>query len=84
MSEEEEFAYLCGVSSELKADIIKSYLESNGIKVLLTDSRMPYWDRAYMGLGGPIDIWVHPDSKEEALRLLKEIEGEIPDDTTEG
>ncbi|MGB9683174.1 MAG: DUF2007 domain-containing protein [bacterium] len=81
---EEEFTYLCGASSEMEADVIKSYLESNGIEVLLTDSITPYWDRAYMGLGGPVDIWVHPGSKEEALRLLKEIEEEPTNDTTKG
>ncbi|MCX7795717.1 MAG: DUF2007 domain-containing protein [bacterium] len=76
------------VSNKTKAEIIKSYLESNGIYVFLKSSTVPYGDGPIMGVGGPVEIWISKGSLEEAIELLarREFEegGGIEDDSTEG
>jgi hypothetical protein len=81
---DEELILLGKASSKMEAEIVKSFLESNGIPVFLRSSVAPYGDGPYMGFGGPVDVWIPKSYIEDALNLMQDIKGEKPYDTTEG
>ncbi|MGC8972066.1 MAG: putative signal transducing protein [bacterium] len=84
----EELVLLKRAPNKAEAEIIKSYLESNGIYVFLKSSTVPYGDGPVMGMGGPVEIWVPEISIESAIELLEKREsykgGGIEDDSTKG
>jgi|YNPMSStandDraft_1061717.scaffolds.fasta_scaffold05076_4 hypothetical protein len=83
-----EITLLKRVPNKAEAEIIKSYLESNGIYVFLKSSTVPYGDGPVMGMGGPVEIWVPENSVETAMELLEKREsnmgGGSENDSTEG
>jgi len=79
----EELILLGKASSKMDAEIIKSYLEDNNIPVFLKSSTVPYGDGPYMGIGGPVEVWIPKSYVEDAIRLLQEIKGEDFYDTFE-
>lgn len=84
----EELILLKRTSNKAEAEVIKSYLESNGIYVFLKSSTVPYGNGPVMGVGGPVEVWIPESSLELAIDLLakREIEegGGIEDDSTQG
>ncbi len=84
----EDLMLLKRAPNKAEAEIIKSYLESNGIYVFLKSSTVPYGDGPVMGMGGPVEIWIPRNSLEIAIALLvrREIEegGGIEDDSNKG
>jgi len=55
-------------AQEYKAEMAKSILEENGIKVVLLDQK----DTAYQNFGS-ISVYVEEHFEEKALELLKEL-----------
>jgi hypothetical protein len=83
-----EITLLKRAPNKAEAEIIRSYLESNGIYVFLKSSTVPYGDGPVMGMGGPVEIWVPENSVEAAMELLERREsnmgGGSEDDSAEG
>ncbi|HHV82014.1 MAG TPA: DUF2007 domain-containing protein [bacterium] len=74
----EELVLLGKTSNRMEAEVIKSYLEDNGIFVFLKSSTVPYGDGPYMGIGGPVEVWIPESSIKVAIELVekkKEEEG---------
>lgn len=84
----EDLMLLKRAPNKAEAEIIKSYLESNGIYVFLKSSTVPYGNGPVMGMGGPVEIWIPRSSLEIAIDLLakREVEegGGIEDDSNKG
>lgn len=83
----EEMILLKRAPNKTEAEIIKSYLESNGIYVFLKSSTVPYGNGPVMGIGGPVEVWIPRSSLETATDLLarREIEGGgVEDDSVKG
>lgn len=82
-----ELVLLGKTSNRMEAEIIKSYLEDNGIFVFLKSSTTPYGDGPYMGIGGPVEVWIPESSVETAIELIekrnKEEGGGFQFDSTE-
>lgn len=68
----EELVLLGKTSDRMEAEIIKSYLEYNGIFVFLKSSTVPYGDGPYMGIGGPVEVWIPKSSVKTAIELIEE------------
>ena len=60
----------------IKAEIVKGFLEENGILVQLRDSTVPYGGSAYFGQESPKELLVLKEELEEAKKLLEEIKKE--------
>ncbi len=57
----------------IKAEIVKGFLEENGIFVQMRDSTVPYGGSAYFGQESPKELLVLKENLEEAKKLLEEI-----------
>lgn len=68
----EELVLLGKTPNRMEAEIIKSYLEDNGIFVFLKSSTVPYGDGPYMGIGGPVEVWIPKSCINIAIELIKE------------
>ncbi|MBC7321447.1 DUF2007 domain-containing protein [bacterium] len=84
----EEMILLKRAPNKTEAEIVKGYLESNGIYVFLKSSTVPYGNGPVMGIGGPVEIWIPKSFLETATDLLakREVEegGGIEDDSVKG
>ncbi len=61
--------------NRVEAEMIKSYLEAEGIRVILRPSTMPYGGEAYFGDTGPVEILVPEGSFSQARGIVADIEG---------
>ncbi len=75
MSEgDENLVVLEFYESGIKAEIVKGFLEENGIFVQMRDSTVPYGGSAYFGQESPKELLVLKEDLQKAQELLKEIE----------
>ncbi len=72
MAEEEKWVVLDVFENGMKAEIVKGFLEENGIFSRVRGSTTPYGGTAYFGQTGPKELLVLKNELEEAKRLLKE------------
>jgi len=56
----------------VKAEIVKGFLEENGIMAVIRDSTNPYGGNAYFGQSGLKELLVTEEDENEARRLLSE------------
>ena len=56
----------------VKAEIVRGFLEENGIMTIVRDSTSPYGGDAYFGQSGPKELLVAKEDENEAKRLLEE------------
>ncbi len=72
MSKEEKWVVLNVFENGVKAEIVKGFLEENGITSRVRGSTTPYGGTAYFGQTGPKEVLVLEDELEEAQKLLEE------------
>ncbi len=60
-------------SNRVEAELIKSYLEAEGIKVILRPSTEPYGGEAYFGDTGPLEILVPQPLVQKARLVINDI-----------
>jgi len=56
----------------VKAEIVKGFLEENGITTILRDSTSPYGGDGIFGQSAPKELLVIKEDEDEARKLLKE------------
>lgn len=59
----------------LEAELIRGYLEAEGIRVLLKPATQPYGGEAYFGDTGPVEVQVPEGSFARARGILAGLEG---------
>lgn len=57
-------------SNRMEAELIRGYLEAEGIRVLLKPSTFPYGGEAYFGDTGPFEVQVPEESLRKARGIL--------------
>ncbi|MGQ9747906.1 MAG: class II aldolase/adducin family protein [Candidatus Caldatribacteriaceae bacterium] len=60
--------------NRIEAELIRGYLEAEGIRVLLKPSTFPYGGEAYFGDTGPFEVQVLEDDFSEAQRIIADLE----------
>lgn len=60
--------------NRIEAELIRGYLEAEGIGVLLKPSTFPYGGEAYFGDTGPFEVQVLEDDFSEAQRIIADLE----------
>ncbi|MCX7668432.1 MAG: DUF2007 domain-containing protein, partial [Atribacterota bacterium] len=60
--------------NKIEAELIKGYLESEGIGVILKPSTFPYGGEAYFGDTGPFEIQVPEERLLDAQRIITDLE----------
>lgn len=60
--------------NKIEAELIKGYLESEGIGVILKPSTFPYGGEAYFGDTGPFEIQVPEERLLDAQRIIADLE----------
>lgn len=58
----------------VEAELIRGYLEAEGIRVLLKPSASPYGGEAYFGDTGPVEVQVPEESFAKARGILAGLE----------
>ncbi len=71
--EEKEWVVLELYENGVKAEIVRGFLEENGIFSRLRDSTVPYGGSAYFGQESPKELLVYKEDLERARKLLEEI-----------
>lgn len=61
-------------SNRVEAELIRGYLEAEGIAVILKPSTFPYGGEAYFGDTGPFEIQVPEEKLSEAQRIIADLE----------
>lgn len=64
--------------NRMEAELIKGYLEAEGIDVILKPSTQPYGGEAYFGDTGPVDIQVRDTLFLLAKSIIHDIKNDIP------
>ncbi|HEU24043.1 MAG TPA: DUF2007 domain-containing protein [Mesoaciditoga lauensis] len=59
--------------NDTKAQIVKGFLNENGIEAEIRDSTIPYGGSAIFGATGPKELLVKSEDLEEARSLIDEI-----------
>ncbi|BBJ27346.1 putative signal transducing protein [Athalassotoga saccharophila] len=72
----EEWEVLNIFENETKAQIVKGFLNENGIEAKIRDSTVPYGGSAIFGSTGPKELLVKSEDLEEARSLINEINRE--------
>ena len=60
--------------NNVEAEIIKGFLEAEGIKVILKPSTQPYGGIAYFGDTGPIEVQVKENQMLQAKSIIHDME----------
>ncbi|HAX98851.1 MAG TPA: hypothetical protein DCY12_08210 [Candidatus Atribacteria bacterium] len=60
--------------NNLEAELIKGFLEAEGIKVILKPSTQPYGGIAYFGDTGPIEVQVKENQILQAKSIIRDME----------
>ncbi len=61
-------------SNKVEAELIRGYLEAEGIRVILKPSTFPYGGEAYFGDTGPFEIQVPEERLPDAQRIIVDLE----------
>jgi len=61
-------------SNKVEAELIRGYLEAEGIGVILKPSTFPYGGEAYFGDTGPFEIQVPEERLPDAQRIIADLE----------
>lgn len=61
-------------ANRAEAELIRGYLEAEGIRVLLKPSTRPYGGEAYFGDTGPVEVQVPEESFRRARGILAGLE----------
>ncbi|MCS7241584.1 MAG: DUF2007 domain-containing protein [Candidatus Caldatribacterium sp.] len=61
-------------SNRVEAELLRGYLEGEGIRVLLKPSTRPYGGEAYFGDAGPVEVQVPEESFVKARGVLAGLE----------
>jgi hypothetical protein len=61
-------------ANRVEAELIKGYLEAEGIGVILKPSTFPYGGEAYFGDTGPFEIQVPEERFADAQRIITDLE----------
>ncbi len=72
----EEWVVLDVFENATQAEIVKGFLEENGILSEIRDSTVPYGGTAIFGETGPKELIVQTENLEEAKTLIEEIKKE--------
>jgi len=82
--DEMKYARLTEVLGRWKAEIVESFLESEGMDVVLVQDSLS--QSAYSNPFAPVQIFVPKESLEQALELVKDLEGVLQesDENDEG
>ncbi len=72
MAKEEKWVVVDVFENGMKAEIVRGFLEENGVLSRVRGSTTPYGGTAYFGQTGPKEVLVLEDDLEEAKRLLEE------------
>ncbi|MEN3203104.1 MAG: DUF2007 domain-containing protein [Atribacterota bacterium] len=62
-------------ANRMEAELIRGYLEAEGIRVFLKPSTRPYGGEAYFGDTGPVEVQVPEESFRKARGILSGLEG---------
>ncbi|HHT09304.1 MAG TPA: DUF2007 domain-containing protein [Atribacter sp.] len=60
--------------NNIEAELIKGFLEAEGIKVILKPSTQPYGGIAYFGDTGPIEVQVKENQMLQAKSIIHDME----------
>ena len=60
--------------NNIEAELIKGFLEAEGIKVILKPSTQPYGGIAYFGDTGPIEVQVKENQMLQAKSIIHDVE----------
>ncbi len=60
--------------NNLEAELIKGFLEAEGIKAILKPSTQPYGGIAYFGDTGPIEVQVKENQVLQAKSIIRDME----------
>jgi len=60
--------------NNIEAELIKGFLEAEGIKVILKPSTQPYGGIAYFGDTGPIEVQVKENQILQAKSIIRDME----------
>lgn len=84
MMDEMKWEKLADVYGRLEADMIKSYLEAEGVEVELFQEAIGQLIPTNLDEFGRVQLFVPKEKLEEARKLFEEYQNSTPNDFTEG